>query len=45
MQTAQGCPGANTHWLTGWRKQDTEDDGANNLFTSGINRYLKGKKQ
>lgn len=43
MQTSQGCPGANSHWSTGWRMQDTEDLRAHNTYSPGINTFLKGE--
>ncbi|XP_052802689.1 uncharacterized protein LOC128232927 [Mya arenaria] len=42
MKAASGCPGNDVHWLQGWRKHDTEDSGAHNSFTLGINNYLSG---
>lgn len=43
MQTAQGCPGTNSHWSTGWRGYDTEDVRSDNKYSTGINRFLKGE--
>ncbi|XP_052799350.1 uncharacterized protein LOC128230964 [Mya arenaria] len=42
MKAASGCPGNDVHWVQGWRKHDTEDSGAHNYFTPGVNNYLSG---
>ncbi|XP_053376072.1 mucin-5AC-like [Mercenaria mercenaria] len=43
MQTRQGCPGGNTRWVTGYRKQDTEDSDSHNYFSANIQNYLGGE--
>jgi hypothetical protein len=43
MQTAHGCPADQTVWLSGWRRQDTEDLRSKNSFSSSIASYMKGK--